>query len=100
MLSKRPDVKQAMVENGCKVMIIGRNEEVCDLPEYAHICDTLKIDLIGTSGHEVLAVRPKIRSAQALGRKTCFVWRATGIRAKVFWYMNLPILFIWSALLA
>lgn len=40
MLSKRPDVKQVMMENGCKVMIIGRNEEVCDLPEYAHICDT------------------------------------------------------------
>lgn len=40
MLSKRPDVKRVMVENSCKVMIIGRNEEVCDLPEYAHICDT------------------------------------------------------------
>lgn len=40
MLSKRPDVKRVMVESGCKVMIIGRNEEVCDLPEYAHICDT------------------------------------------------------------
>lgn len=40
MLSKRPDVKQVMVENGCKVMIIGRNEEVCDLPEYAHICNS------------------------------------------------------------
>lgn len=40
MLGKRPDVKRVMVESGCKVMIIGRNEEVCDLPEYAHICDT------------------------------------------------------------
>lgn len=40
MLSKRPDVKRVMVESGCKVMIIGRNEKVCDLPEYAHICDT------------------------------------------------------------
>lgn len=40
MLSKRPDVKRVMVEKGCKVMIIGRDEEVCDLPEYAHICDT------------------------------------------------------------
>lgn len=40
MLSKRPDVKQVMVEKGCKVMIIGEHEQVCDLPEYAHICDT------------------------------------------------------------
>jgi alpha-glucosidase len=40
MLSKRPDVKRIMVKNGCKVMIIGRDEEVCDLPGYAHICNT------------------------------------------------------------
>lgn len=40
MLSKRPDVKRVMVEKGCKVMIIGQHEEVCDLPEYARICDT------------------------------------------------------------
>lgn len=40
MLSKRPDVKQVMVEKRCKVMIIGEQEQVCDLPEYAHICDT------------------------------------------------------------
>ncbi|NDV58482.1 glycoside hydrolase family 97 catalytic domain-containing protein [Bacteroides sp. 519] len=40
MLSKRPDIKKYMVEKGCKVMIIGEKEEVCDIPEYAHICDT------------------------------------------------------------
>jgi len=40
MLSKRPDVKQVMVEKRCKVMIIGEHEQVCDLPEYAHICET------------------------------------------------------------
>ncbi len=40
MLFGRPDVKRVMAENGCKVMIIGRDEEVCDLPEYAHICNT------------------------------------------------------------
>lgn len=38
MLSKRPDVKEYMVSKGCRVMIIGANEEVCDLPEYARIC--------------------------------------------------------------
>lgn len=40
MLAKRPDVKQYMVSKGCHVMIIGEHEEVCDLPEYAHICNT------------------------------------------------------------
>jgi len=40
MLSKRPDIKAQMVKKGCKVMIIGEKEEVCELPEYAHICDT------------------------------------------------------------
>ena len=32
MLAKRPDVKAKMVERGCHVMIIGKNEETCDLP--------------------------------------------------------------------
>jgi alpha-glucosidase len=40
MLSKRADIKQYMVEKGCKVMIVGEKEEVCDIPEYAHICNT------------------------------------------------------------
>jgi len=40
MLAKRDDVKQAMIDQRCKVMIVGEQEEVCDLPEYAHICDT------------------------------------------------------------
>lgn len=39
MLAKRSDVKAKMVDEGCHVMIIGEKEEVCDLPEYAHICD-------------------------------------------------------------
>ena len=39
MLSKRSDVKRVMIDKGCKVMIIGEDEGVCDLPEYAHICD-------------------------------------------------------------
>lgn len=38
ILSKRLDVKDYMVSKGCRVMIIGANEEVCDLPEYARIC--------------------------------------------------------------
>ena len=40
MLAKRPDVKQHMVDRGCHVMIIGQKENTCDLPEFAHICDT------------------------------------------------------------
>lgn len=40
MLAKRPDIKRYMAERGCHVMIIGKDEQTCDLPEYAHICDT------------------------------------------------------------
>lgn len=40
MLSKRKDVKDAMIAKGCKIMIIGEKEEVCEIPEYQHICDT------------------------------------------------------------
>ena len=39
MLAKRPDVKAHMVKKGCHVMVIGKDEETCDLPEFAHICD-------------------------------------------------------------
>lgn len=37
MLAKRPDVKAHMVK--CHVMVIGKDEETCDLPEFAHICN-------------------------------------------------------------
>lgn len=40
MLSKRDDVRMAMITKPSRVMIIGENEEVCDLPEYADICNT------------------------------------------------------------
>lgn len=39
MLAKRPDVKAHMVKKGCHVMIIGKDEETCDLPEFARICN-------------------------------------------------------------
>ena len=40
MLSKRDDVRMAMITKPSRVMIIGEKEEVCDLPEYAGICNT------------------------------------------------------------
>lgn len=40
MLSKRDDVRMAMIAKPSRVMIIGEKEEVCDLPEYADICNT------------------------------------------------------------
>ena len=39
MLAKRPDVKAHMVKKGCHVMVIGKDEKTCDLPEFAHICN-------------------------------------------------------------
>ena len=40
MLAKRPDVKAHMVKKGCHAMIIGKDEATCDLPEFAHICNS------------------------------------------------------------
>ena len=40
MLAKRPDIKAHMVKEGCHVMVIGKDEETCDLPEFAHICNS------------------------------------------------------------
>lgn len=40
MLSKREDIKSYMIGEGCHSMIIGKNEETCDLPEFAHICNS------------------------------------------------------------
>lgn len=40
MLAKRPDVEAEMARKGCHVMVIGRDEETCDLPEFAHICNS------------------------------------------------------------
>ena len=39
MLAKRPDVKRKMIEKGCYTMVLGKDEQVCDLPEYAHFCN-------------------------------------------------------------
>lgn len=39
MLAKVPDVKKAMVDKKSRILIIGEKEEVCDLPEYADICN-------------------------------------------------------------
>ncbi|WP_243347341.1 glycoside hydrolase family 97 catalytic domain-containing protein [Parabacteroides sp. FAFU027] len=40
MLSKRKDIARYMIGKGCRVMVIGANEQVCELPEYAHICNS------------------------------------------------------------
>lgn len=40
MLSKRPDIKQYMVSKGCHFIVIGEKEQVCDIPEYAAICNS------------------------------------------------------------
>lgn len=40
MLSKCKSAREYMISKHCRVMIVGEKEEVCDLPEYAHICNT------------------------------------------------------------
>ena len=39
MLAKNKEVREQMIKKNCRVMIVGEKEEVCDLPEYAHICN-------------------------------------------------------------
>lgn len=38
MLLKRPDIKRHMVSRGAHVLIIGRDEQTCDIPEYQGVC--------------------------------------------------------------
>lgn len=38
MLLKRPDIKRHMVQSGAHVMVIGKDENTCDIPEFHHIC--------------------------------------------------------------
>jgi alpha-glucosidase len=40
LMAKREDVRKALIAKKFRIMIIGENEEVCDLPEYAPICNT------------------------------------------------------------
>lgn len=40
MLAKREDIRNYMVKQHCRFMVIGEHEEVCDIPEYAHICSS------------------------------------------------------------
>lgn len=38
MLLKRPDIRQHMASRGAHVLIIGKDEATCDIPEYKHVC--------------------------------------------------------------
>ena len=37
MLSRRPDVRKAMIESGSRLIVIGHNEFTTDMPEYGHM---------------------------------------------------------------
>lgn len=37
MLAKRPDVRQAMIQSGSRLVVIGYQEFTTDIPEYAHL---------------------------------------------------------------
>jgi alpha-glucosidase len=38
MLLKRPDVKCTMASQGCHVLVIGKDEQTCDMPHYKQVC--------------------------------------------------------------
>jgi len=91
MLSKRSDVRTVMVEKGCKLMIIGQHEQVCDLPSISTFAIHRKRQPTGTSVHVVLAVILKDPTAQVVAKRTCCAWRAIGTWERASWCMNLPI---------
>ena len=37
MLKKRPDIRQAMIDSGSRMIVIGHNEFTSDIPEYKHL---------------------------------------------------------------
>lgn len=38
MLHKRPDIKRHMAYRGAHVLVIGKDEQTCDIPEYKWVC--------------------------------------------------------------
>lgn len=38
MMLKMPEVKKHMVNRGCHLLVIGKDEMTCDIPEYKHVC--------------------------------------------------------------
>lgn len=60
MLSKRPDVRAAMVKSGARLSILAHNEFTCDQPEWAWLADE------PVEGHEGIPTRD-FRDARARG---------------------------------
>ena len=60
MLSKRPDVREAMVKSGARLSILAHNEFTCDQPEWAWLADEQE------QGFENLSARD-FRDARARG---------------------------------
>ena len=60
MLSKRPDVREAMVKSGARLSILAHNEFTCDQPEWAGLADE------AVEGYEDISTRD-FRDARARG---------------------------------
>lgn len=83
MLAKRPDVKQYMVNKGCHVMIIGEHEEVCDLPEYAHICNTPENIAFWNKRARGFGGAPEDDFRPAVEKRMCWLSRVTNMWEKI-----------------
>jgi hypothetical protein len=60
MLSKRPDVREAMVKSGARLSILAHNEFTCDQPEWAWLADE------SVEGYDSISTRD-YRDARARG---------------------------------
>jgi hypothetical protein len=59
MLSKRPDVREALVKSGARLCIIAWNEFTTDLPEFAHFGEGEKDRYPGVSGKDFWDARAR-----------------------------------------
>ena len=59
LLAKRPDVRQAMIQSGSRLCIIGWNEFTTDQPEFARLAEAPPQDFAALSGREYWDARAR-----------------------------------------
>jgi hypothetical protein len=88
MLAKRDDVKQAMIDQRCKVMI-EESRRRCATFRNMHIYVIHPSMLpTGTDVHVASGVLPKMPSAPVAERRTCCAWRETVMPGRASWFMS------------
>ena len=93
MLAKRPDVKAHMVKKGCHVMVIGKDEETYDLPEFISAIVRTALN-IGTGVPVVLAEHRKMNFHPVAEKRICWHCRRINMWVRISRFMSSLTLFI------